>query len=265
MTFPARARATAERILETFPRRRAHAARWLGVEPAGYPRIYLVDDHAGMRARAGEGVPEWAVAVARRDDVLVFRLDRIGQGPTTGLDIVLTHETVHHVLTHLGGLPLPRWFEEGLCVFHAGVSYFEPDTTVERLAAGGRLPTFEETARAFRADDRSAAAAYKLGHAAVTYFVQEHGEEDLRRLLKNVAGRMPFEGAFQEATGETLAAFEARWRESVTPAIPYLLFIVLENFELALFCFAALLVAGWYVVWRFRREKALQKLDADVQ
>lgn len=258
--FPAHARATAERILETFPRRRAHAARWLGVEPAGYPRIHLVEDYAGMRQRAGPGAPEWAVAVARRDDLLVFRLDRVDTTPTTRLDIVLTHETVHHVLTHLGGLPLPRWFEEGLCVHHAGVAYFTPDRTLERLAAGGGLPTFAEAEEAFRADARSAAHAYRLGQEAVKHFLERFGDERLRGLLDDVARGLPFEAAFARAAGESLAAFEERWREAMTPSVPFLVFIVLENFELALFSFGALLVAGWYLVWRLRRERAMAAL-----
>ena len=264
--FPAHARRQAERIIQTFARRRAAASEWLGIPIAGHPRIVLVNDYEGMQ-REAPGAPEWAVAVARRDDKLVFRLDRIGNTPTTSLDLVLKHEIVHHVVTHLGGRPLlrslPRWFEEGLCVSHAGVAYFEPDTSLERTAAGGNLPRLAAVDELFRKDGRSAALAYRIGHAVVTAFRDRFGSAALRRLIDGVARGKKFEDAFAAATAVSFEDFENDWRKSVTPRLPLWLYLPLQNIELTLLCLGALAVVLGYVRWRFRRERAMASLGGE--
>ncbi|MHC4163754.1 MAG: peptidase MA family metallohydrolase [Planctomycetota bacterium] len=262
--FPSHARRKAARILETFPRRRARVAAWLGVEPLRHPHIYLVEDYAQMRARGGEGVPEWAVAIARRDGVLVFRLDRLDRTLNQSLDLVLKHEVVHYVLADLDRRPrprrLPRWFEEGLCVHHAGVAYVEADTTLERMAAAGRLPAFADVEELFFVNQRGAAIAYKLGNAVVEEFLRRFGDDALRRLLRAFGGGQGFQAAFLDATGTRLGEVEERWRESITPPLPLLLFVMLENIELTLLCFGALLVVGGYIRVRLRRPRELERL-----
>jgi hypothetical protein len=226
--------------------------------------VYLVEDLAEMRARGGEGVPEWAVAIARRDGVLVFRLDLVDRTLNQSLDLVLKHEIVHFVLTDLDPLPrprrLPRWFEEGLCVCHAGVAYVEVDATLERMAAAGELPTFAGVEKLFFENQRGAAIAYKLGQAVVEEFLRRFGDDALRRLLRAFAEHRDFAAAFEEATGTPLDEFEEHWRESITPALPLVLFVMLENIELTLLCFGALLVVGGYIRVRLRRPRELERL-----
>jgi len=165
-------------------------------------------------------------------------------------------------LTRLGGNRLPRWFEEGLCVFHAGTPYFEPDTRLEHLAAAGDLPAFDRVDADFSKDLARASVAYKLGESAVTYFIATFGNAALRELLKTVGGGAGFQDAFRESAGIGLDEFESRWRRSVTPRVPFLIYVVLENLELALMFFAALVVIVGYVRWRLRRERALRGLSS---
>lgn len=261
MIFPPRARAEAERILSTFERRQAHAARWLGLEPRGDVTIHLVEDYDGMRREAGAGAPPWAVAVCRRDDVMVFRLDKVNTTPATALDLVLIHEVIHQVLSHAGGPPLPRWFEEGLCVYRTGVAYFEPDTTLERLAAGGNLPRFAEADAMFHGDAADAACVYKLGQSAVARFILRFGDVSLRELIRRTAAGTPFPSAFYRTTGERLDDFEKDWRASVTPKLPFLIWILLENIQMTLFFVCALIVFAAWVRYRIRRPRELAKLD----
>ena len=44
------------------------------------------------------------------------------------------------------------------------------------------------------------------------------------------------------------------------PRLPFLLFVLLENFQLTLLVIAALIVVAGYIRWRLRREKAMQSL-----
>ncbi|MHC4931860.1 MAG: peptidase MA family metallohydrolase [Planctomycetota bacterium] len=214
-----------------------------------------------MRRRAGPRVPEWAIAVTRRDDLMVFRLDLIGRTPADSLELVLAHEVVHQVLAHLGGAPLPRWFEEGLCVYNAGLPFLQVDYSVERVAAAGNLSSFAQLERDFRADRLTAAIAYKAGHSAVIYFLRRFGVLDLRDLLRRVSQGQEFGAAFHAATGTRLESFEEEWRASVTPSVPWLIFVLLENLELTLLVLGALLVFGGYLHRRLRRERAMRTLE----
>lgn len=257
VTFPAVARPKADRIVETFRWRREDASRWLGVDPPGRADIHLVPDLASARSLA-PGTPSWAVAVTSGSR-MVFRLDIVDHDPTNSLDLVLRHEMVHFVLR---GMPvgLPRWFEEGLAVHHAGLAYLEPDARLERFAAAGNLPRFAEADLLFAGDAPEAALGYKLGERVVAAFVARFGDEAVRRVVARVAGGEPFPGAFEGATGVSLDAFERQWREEVTPALPFWLFLILENSELSLLCAAAILAVLGYLRWRLRRERAMAGL-----
>ena len=261
MHYPPGAEKQARALLQGFAPRRNAAAAWLGLKPAGRPEIYLVKNHAGMVRRIGPNVPDWAVAVVRDDDVLVFRLDRIGRNPADSLALVLKHEVVHQVLNHMGPHKLPRWFEEGLCVYFAGVPFLDADYSVERLAAGGGLPSLQETERGFFGGRATAARSYKVSHSAVTYFLERFAVPNLQRLVRLVGGGKSFESSFVDVTGDTLDEFEARWRKEVTPRLPFLLFVLLENFHLTLLVIGALIVVVGYIRWRLRRERAMRSLD----
>jgi hypothetical protein len=255
--FPPSARRQAERIQESFRWRREYAAHWLGLEPEGRALVHLVPDFAAMRALS-PGAPSWAVAVTT-GSTMVFRLDIVDRDKANGLDLVLKHETVHFVLNR-ARVAFPRWFEEGLAVHNAGVPYLEPDATLERFAAAGNLPRFADALRLFEGDAREAALGYKLGQRTASAFVSRFGDEALRRLVRALSAGLAFEDAFEDATGVTLAAFEERWRAEVTPSLPFWLFVVVENFDLALLFLCAILAALGYLRWRLRRERAMSGL-----
>lgn len=210
-----------------------------------------------MRALA-PGAPTWAVAVTS-GSMMVFRLDIVDRDPTNSLDIVLKHEMVHFVLNALPAR-FPRWVEEGLAVHHAGIAYLEPDWTLERYAAAGNLPRFADADRLFEGGSAEAALGYKLGQRAVGAFVSRFGEDAVSRLVRGLGQGAAFPDAFAEVTGESLDAFETRWREEVTPRLPFWLFVIFENSELSLLCLAALLAALGYLRWRIRRERAMSAL-----
>jgi hypothetical protein len=192
-------------------------------------------------------------------DTIAFRLDLVDTDRAMSLDIVLRHEVVHFVLNR-SPARLPRWFEEGLAVHHAGVAYLEPDDSIERVAAAGRLPRFADANQLLRGGQGEAALAYEMGERAVASLVRRFGDDAVARLVRALEGGALFPAAFEEATGEPLDVFERKWREEVTPRLPFWLFVLAQNLELTLLCFAALLAAAGYLRWRLRRERAMAAL-----
>lgn len=262
MEFPPSARARAEACFRRYPILRAEAAAWLGVEPAGRATLRLVEDGEAMARALGAPAPPWAVAVTRGDDLIVIRLDRVDGKPGTALDVVLRHEAVHQLLNRLGPRRPAAWFEEGVCVWVAGSPYLVFESTVARLAASGSLPSLAAVGGAFRDEDPAAAAvAYEASRSAIGFFLARHGQHVVHRILGALRDGRSFEEAFHEATGESVAAFERAWRASVAPALPFPLYVVLENLDLALLCFGALLLAAGFARYLWRRRSALAALD----
>jgi hypothetical protein len=209
-------------------------------------------------AAVAPGAPSWAVAVAT-GDTIAFRLDLVDTDRAMSLDIVLRHEVVHFVLNR-SPARLPRWFEEGLAVHHAGVAYLEPDASIERVAAAGRLPRFGDADRLFRGGKGEAALGYEMGERAVATFVRRFGDDAVARLVAVLERGAAFPDAFAATTGEALPDFERRWRAEITPRLPFWLFFLAQNLEVTLICSAALLAAVGYLLWRLRRERAMAAL-----
>ena len=258
--FPVWARAVADHIARELPRRRREAAAWLGTQPNGTLEVHLVEDYKGMLAAAGHSAPTWALAVTRADDRLVFRLDRLAQGPRSSLDVVLRHELIHQCINHYGRGRLPLWFEEGLCVHWAGSPYLKAASTVESMAAAGTLPTLDQTSRGFSRDGGVAAVSYETSKKAMGYFLAAHGPDAMRKLLEEVHGGKPFGDAFESSTGQGVPQFEEQWRIHVTPALPFLIDFFLRNLELTLLALGGLIVAGGYVRYRLKRKSKLEEL-----
>ena len=261
MRFPEGAERVARACAESYPQARARAAAWLGLPATGTVALHLVEDHGALERVIGGRAPRWAVAVTRGDDVLALRLDRVGSSPETSLETVLRHEAVHEVLNGLAHERLPAWFEEGLCVTFAGSPYLRVDSSVERRAAGDALPSFAALDAAFQGDDAAGAAfAYEAGRAAAAFFLARHGHDALRALLGRLAAGERFAEAFRAATGGGVAEFEGAWRASVTPRLPFTLYVVLENLDLALLFLGGLLLAAGFLRYRLRRRRALRAL-----
>jgi len=257
--FPAAARATAKACLARYPACRRDAARWLGVADAGSPTLHLVADHQAMAKFLGGFAPPWSVAVTRGDDTLVLRLDSIDS--SLPLDVVLRHEATHQLLNHLEGARPAMWFEEGICVWLAGSRYLPSDTTIARLASAGDLPPLAELDAAFEGEDGDAAAmAYEAGRAAIAFLLSRHGQQGVQRVLEGLGAGKTFPDAFLDATGESLGEFEEAWRASVTPALPFVLYLLLENFDLALLCACGLLLVVGFVRYASRRRAAMEAL-----
>jgi hypothetical protein len=260
--FPLRAQARAEACLRLYPVRRREAADWLGLEPSGRVTLRLVENGEEMARALGAPAPPWAVAATRPGGLVVVRLDRVDASPGTALDVVLRHEAVHQLLDRLGPRRPAAWFEEGVCVWVAGGSYLVFESTVARLAAAGSLPSLAEIDGAFRGEDPAAAAlAYEAARSAVGFFLARHGQHVVHRLLDSLRAGRPFDEAFRESSGESVADFERAWRAAVTPSLPFPLYVVLENLDLALLCFGAVLLTAGFLRYLRRRRSALAALD----
>jgi hypothetical protein len=162
-------------------------------------------DGVGMHA---ESVLGYAIPAERR---IVLNLSGIRDRQLEPIG-VLRHEIAHLVMDSSLRLARPLWFEEGVA------QYVESMALNELIEAQGGNPWIDfsnlaDLDQALREEGRSG-AAYSEVREVIRLIVSRHGEQKFFTLLKLLEkGEGPFDSAFEKATGENLAAFEAAWLE----------------------------------------------------
>lgn len=162
-------------------------------------------DGVGMDA---ESVLGYAMPGRRR---IVLNLSGIRERQLEPIG-VLRHEIAHLVMGSALRVERPLWFEEGVA------QYVESVVLNELREAAGATPwidfdSLSDLNQGLREEAR-AGAAYSEAREVIRLIVRRHGEEALKALLSRLEdGEGPFAEAFQQVTGESIAAFETTWLE----------------------------------------------------
>jgi hypothetical protein len=125
--------------------------------------------------------------------------------PYDSLESVVRHEVAHLALTQRArGRPLPRWFQEGVAVsVEAGFGFADQ---ARLLAAVASRPDIADVGRLFAAGtEAEATSAYLLATALVADVRRRHGQHVVGAIAERVGTDVPFDQAFADATGETVA------------------------------------------------------------
>jgi hypothetical protein len=239
------------------------AQRPLPALPSDVPRdvsAYLAPDRATFDALAGGRVPEWSggVAIPARQQLVlpVFASARALSGDRGR---VLRHEWAHLGLhAHLGGLRIPRWFDEGYAEWAAGWDRSEA-WRLRLLLARGRTPPLDSLTLDWPRDAASAGAAYLLAATAVEYLVSEGGERGLELLFDRWKRTGSFEAALGATYGVTPGRFEEHWRRYVKERYGWLLVF---SHSMVLWLMLALLLVLLFGVRRRHDRERMARLRA---
>lgn len=161
-------------------------------------RIMLVasdDPRAAM-------TPGWIVGRAAGTRNIVIFPGRIGSYPHGSLESVVRHEMVHLALaTRAGGVPLPRWFHEGVAV--SVESGWGARDELRLLLAAFDRPSIADLRRLFASDRYpDTVQAYLLAAALVDEVRRRHGSDSPGAVASAVASGLSFGEAFFRVTGE---------------------------------------------------------------
>ena len=160
-------------------------------------------DGVGMNAESvlGYAIPGKRKLVLNISGIRDRQLDPIG---------VLRHEIAHLVMGSTLRTARPLWFEEGVA------QYVESMTLNELIEAQGANPWVEFSSladldAALREEAR-AGQAYSEAREVIRLIVAKYGEKNFFRFMKLLEkGETPFDKAFEDTTGATLADFEPIW------------------------------------------------------
>lgn len=209
---PPELEAVARRLSDLDPGRLEDTMRLVGLERAGPPiRVLLAAGDSDLARRT----PPWVAGYAVGEQGLVVLFpSRTPSYPDSSLEDLLRHEVAHILIARAGGgRPLPRWFHEGVAMAtEIGWGFEDWSRSAITVMAGGEVP-LADLDRWFAGGTGQVHQAYAVSGAFVRYLLEEYGQGTAAAVLAEVAAGLPFEAAFERATGTALARVEADfWR-----------------------------------------------------
>ena len=202
---PASLRTVAERVARFPLSGLANAMRLAGLTDPGPPIDVLLVAEDSDLARA---TPSWisGFADAGRSLVVLFP-GRTRLYPTDSLEALLQHEVAHVLFSRAArGRPVPRWFNEGLALAaERPVGLGNRSRVAWTRVRHGEIP-LSDLERLFTGGPAATRRAYAVASALVHDLLERHGEDSAGRILARLGQDRPFPRAFEEATGESLAA-----------------------------------------------------------
>jgi hypothetical protein len=194
--------------------------------------VFLAPDPARWDSLTGGRAPEWGagIAIPARNIVIIPGYVS-GRGGTHTLPQVLRHELAHIALQRtLGGVLIPRWFNEGYAVWSAG--QFDADGAwMLRLAfLTNRAPPLDSITLDWPLLEADARLAYLLSASAVRYLNSLGPPEVFQRFLREFGEHGDFERALREVYIVSSPQFERLWRAHVRRNYGWLQFVAQSMF-----------------------------------
>ncbi|MEO8562115.1 MAG: hypothetical protein ABI601_08585 [bacterium] len=231
---------------------------WLP-RPVQHVLIAIAPDARHFRAWAGDGAPEWGVALA-------FPASRriLMQGRSASSDAGDPVETLRHELAHLalherlGDRP-PRWFDEGYASL-AAREWRREDVLAANVALAVRgAPTLDELEASFAGGASQAQSAYALSFRAVAELASFDPDRGLTLFFRYWESGRNMDSAMRQAYGMTLDGFERQFRQRTRRR--YGALALVADLSLVFFLFSLILLP-FIVSRRVRDRRKLRALVA---
>jgi len=202
----------ARRILTVAGERADAIAREMGLAALSPVTITIAATDEDFGRQTAGGVPDWGVGCADPGGgTIVVKSPRIVPYPLQVEDVVV-HELAHVAVGRvLRGIPVPRWFHEGIAMAVAGEWRLGESGDVAAALAGGHLLPLRALRSRFPESGRAAMLAYTESFYAVELMKQRAGARTPGELVRTIA----FEGSFDRA----LAAMTGGDEESLDEAL----------------------------------------------
>src|SRR5690606_4179989 len=117
----------------------------------------------------------------------------------------------------VGGQPVPRWFGEGLAIYHAEEYGIERMRTLWEGTLRKQLRPLSELSGAFPSRPHQVNVAYAQSADFVGYLRRGDGDpRRFQRLIHRLRAGMDFEAAVDDVFGVPLRSLELSWRDELT-------------------------------------------------
>ncbi len=197
-------------------------------------------------------VPSWAGGVAYPSKNTIIVKDPLYFGRGVPVEILSAHELTHLLLHKAKGENyLPRWLEEGICIYLSGESRVGSKANLGRAAAADRLMGLPRVDRVLAFSSQQADLAYSESESATRYFIDRFEWRAMRDLLKYVKTGKEFEEAFYLATGLGYEDFQIEWMDYARDRYRWVFLLEIES--LIWMAIVVLFIAAMIAVFIRRR------------
>ncbi|MDF1562255.1 MAG: peptidase MA family metallohydrolase [Deltaproteobacteria bacterium] len=188
----------------------------LGQDYPGRTEVRVAMSRSAFQALQPDGqtAPSWAVGLAYPSLNLIV-LDASPKGGRQPPRQVLLHEISHLALDRIAPHRFPRWFLEGMAVYHA--AEFDPGRTATLATATLRGDWIDliDLGRGWPEDPLDVQLAYAEAVDFVGWLFREHGQRGIHRLVASVKEGADFDAALEVGTGSPLWKLEKAWHEDL--------------------------------------------------
>jgi hypothetical protein len=218
------------------------------------PKVVLVRDSRVFQEMAGS--PLFAAYAVPESNLIVIDQSKMTVSPFT-IEVTLKHELCHLALhDHLKGQDIPKWLEEGVCVWVSqGIAEIMMDqkrSLLNEALLAGRVIPLRSLSRGFPGDRASLPLAYEESKSIVSYIIETQGLERILETLRGVQQGQPWEEAIQGALEISFDELERRWAESLKKRLTWYTYVINNLYEILFFVAAVLAICG---AWRVLRKK----------
>ncbi len=192
----------ANRVLAICEARAPVIASTMGLRTISPLRVAIASTDDEFAELTHFGAPDWGVGCAlSREGLIVLKSPRIVGYPLQ-MESVVEHEVAHIAVGRmLRGIPVPRWFHEGIAQTVAGQWRASEVTGLARAAAGGTLPRLSDLEVGFPEGQQAAATAYAMSFQAVRLLMERSGAKTPGQLVTAIAASGDFDSAVRGLTG----------------------------------------------------------------
>lgn len=210
---PAEFAAVRTRLESLDPQRFADIVQLLGMTDAGpVIKVVLATESSDWARQVAPWIAGFAIGAS---DMVVIFPARSPSYPHDTFDDVLRHEVAHVLIRRAStGLPIPRWFNEGLAMAAEHGWRFEDQTQLLYHLILGSRTSLGDIDRLFAGSRSDQTRAYALAGAFIRDLLQRHGSRVPGQILIRVKRGTPFDAAFADVTGKTPTSANSAFWES---------------------------------------------------
>jgi len=167
---------------------------------------------------------------------------------------ITVHELVHATLYRAyPGLPIPRWFHEGLAMMLSGELSFEENTVISKAVFFNRLMPLSSIDSVNNFSRARADLAYSESHIALLFLVDQYGMDIVSDCLIAARKKHDFWLGVYDVVGLTPREFEELSQKYI--ASKYKLLFVFTDTYAWWVCIVLLFIAGFIVTVRRNRKR----------
>ena len=174
--------------------------------------IIVAPSESEFKKMTGGQIPDWGLAAAQpQTETIFFKSPRFA-GSDENLRKVVIHELCHVMLgCALHGFSAPRWFDEGLALYHSGELGLESKMILGRSLLMNQTIALREIDQVLTFRRDKATLAYRESLSVFEFIVKTFGVELIPRLVKAFSMGQSQEQAILNTTGMSFDSFENAW------------------------------------------------------